>query len=684
MSSATELSTWLNGTPTGGPNGDGRYPLTYQDGNTYLVYCPAAQALNPSLAEQPIEVFANTASAAAISATGSADVATQAKIDAQTAAANAAASAATTTTHKNAAATSATSAAASATAADTSATNAAASAALADADRIAAEAARDDAEAAAASVNPTNYYDKITSDARFMAVPDTTSALALDNDYADIPKHLTITNYGAADASVPVGFAVLVTLNDMDNRVAQFAIGSHSSEFFWRGHRTLDGGWQAWRKLWHDGNLADPVTQSGTQIISGAKTFSATATFGGEILGEAGATSLNIRQPTSDGADTARLALAGGATYSNSRGAYMLLHGNEYASSPGLALMASGINSDVRIIASGTGVLKLESATGGVNSNGEIAVTAANAFRTVQGNYGSFWRNDGASLYLMVTASGDQYGSWNSLRPIYFSLTSGRATMENGATLLGGISVNAATDGGAAQGIRHWSATSSAWATYMAQAGASKSHKGGTACASLSGRTGYHLRSRGSNNTGNTQGFIWENDDDVALMSLDGDTGDLYAKGSCKSVLGHFNAVGTAAVLSAEAGGLGVFLRPAGRSVDNYAVRATADGYLVGHDAAGTGRPLLQYSDSWLRLNPSAGFTSGIYWGSGLLRGDGPLQVGTTNANGFYTSPSQRPLFQNQHLIINKGGVDNIQKMTQAAYDALGTKDANTLYIIVG
>lgn len=36
MSNETELIAWLNGTVDGGPNGDGRYPLTHADGTTHL------------------------------------------------------------------------------------------------------------------------------------------------------------------------------------------------------------------------------------------------------------------------------------------------------------------------------------------------------------------------------------------------------------------------------------------------------------------------------------------------------------------------------------------------------------------------------------------------------------------------------------------------------------------------
>lgn len=39
-----QLRDWLAGTVTGGPNSDGRYPVTDVIGTTYLVQCPAKQA----------------------------------------------------------------------------------------------------------------------------------------------------------------------------------------------------------------------------------------------------------------------------------------------------------------------------------------------------------------------------------------------------------------------------------------------------------------------------------------------------------------------------------------------------------------------------------------------------------------------------------------------------------------
>lgn len=68
--------------------------------------------------------------------------------------------------------------------------------------------------------------------------------------------------------------------------------------------------------------------------------------------------------------------------------------------------------------------------------DGELAARDASVtpgqIRMVGGNYGAFFRNDGANLYLMLTASGDQYGTWNTLRPLTVSVTTGLVTAGNG------------------------------------------------------------------------------------------------------------------------------------------------------------------------------------------------------------------------------------------------------------
>ena len=76
--------------------------------------------------------------------------------------------------------------------------------------------------------------------------------------------------------------------------------------------------------------------------------------------------------------------------------------------------------------------------------NGEIVadtVGAAN-LRMVCGNYGVFWRNDGANTTLMHTTSGTPYGGWNSDRQImlpdnndnvYLSLNGGHVGIGTGS-----------------------------------------------------------------------------------------------------------------------------------------------------------------------------------------------------------------------------------------------------------
>ncbi|NTZ48345.1 hypothetical protein FCM30_21645 [Lelliottia aquatilis] len=65
---------------------------------------------------------------------------------------------------------------------------------------------------------------------------------------------------------------------------------------------------------------------------------------------------------------------------------------------------------------------------GPTNPN-EIVSSSANSFRSVYGNYGVFWRNDGVYLYLMLTNNGDPHGNYNSLRPFRVNVATGEAVM---------------------------------------------------------------------------------------------------------------------------------------------------------------------------------------------------------------------------------------------------------------
>ncbi|GAQ92652.1 hypothetical protein KFL_010840040 [Klebsormidium nitens] len=95
------------------------------------------------------------------------------------------------------------------------------------------------------------------------------------------------------------------------------------------------------------------------------------------------------------------------------------------------------------------------------------------------------------------------------------------------------LAVNDQTDSGTNRGIRYWQANDSNWATYMCTSGAGKSSAGGSTCTSLDNRTAHHIRNRVGNN--NNQGFLWENSSESCLMSLTGDTGNLFIKGTIGS-----------------------------------------------------------------------------------------------------------------------------------------------------
>lgn len=87
------------------------------------------------------------------------------------------------------------------------------------------------------------------------------------------------------------------------------------------------------------------------------------------------------------------------------------------------------------------------STSGVINAAGEVKTTSANSYRMKQGNYGAFWRNDGATFNLMLTNSGDSDGSYNSLRPFAVNLATGdvtiggtlTATLDGSASKLGGV-----------------------------------------------------------------------------------------------------------------------------------------------------------------------------------------------------------------------------------------------------
>lgn len=64
----------------------------------------------------------------------------------------------------------------------------------------------------------------------------------------------------------------------------------------------------------------------------------------------------------------------------------------------------------------------------GLSVNG-IAADGYGQIRAISGNYGAMIRNDGTSVYLLSTASGNPTGTFNSFRPFYWNLSTGAVTI---------------------------------------------------------------------------------------------------------------------------------------------------------------------------------------------------------------------------------------------------------------
>jgi hypothetical protein len=76
-----------------------------------------------------------------------------------------------------------------------------------------------------------------------------------------------------------------------------------------------------------------------------------------------------------------------------------------------------------------------------------------------------------------------------------------------------------------------WNTSDANWGIYMAQAGTGKALNDGAAAAGIDGRTEHAIRFRAADSTAQI-GFLWENNNQEALMQLVTDTGKLFTRGS--------------------------------------------------------------------------------------------------------------------------------------------------------
>lgn len=69
--------------------------------------------------------------------------------------------------------------------------------------------------------------------------------------------------------------------------------------------------------------------------------------------------------------------------------------------------------------------------SGNIRTSAEVISAVQN--RIVGGNYSMLLRQDGSNFYLLPTNSGDQYGTWNSLRPFFSNMVNGDVTLAGGS-----------------------------------------------------------------------------------------------------------------------------------------------------------------------------------------------------------------------------------------------------------
>ncbi len=82
-------------------------------------------------------------------------------------------------------------------------------------------------------------------------------------------------------------------------------------------------------------------------------------------------------------------------------------------------LLAGDVNAWSKTEADGRYLMKSGGQlTGLLKTSAEIQSTSMDSFRMVGGKFGTFWRNDGDNLYLLLTKANDQFGGFNDLRPL--------------------------------------------------------------------------------------------------------------------------------------------------------------------------------------------------------------------------------------------------------------------------
>ncbi|MDU5487233.1 MAG: phage tail protein [Serratia liquefaciens] len=122
-------------------------------------------------------------------------------------------------------------------------------------------------------------------------------------------------------------------------------------------------------------------------------------------------------------------------------------------------LLAGDVNAWNKSEADGRYLMKSGGQLAGiVKTAAEIQSLTADNYRIVSGDYGTFWRNDGNSMYLMLTKAKDQYGTFNDFRPFAVDVKNGNVSFGHNVGITGDLKTlrSFRTDKGASIGEDLW------------------------------------------------------------------------------------------------------------------------------------------------------------------------------------------------------------------------------------
>jgi hypothetical protein len=201
--------------------------------------------------------------------------------------------------------------------------------------------------------------------------------------------------------------------------------------------------WTGPTQVFPNGNVAAPINESATaQVKNGNIAVNGLAVFGNTLLGGVGGSNayLNFGATAGLGGYGFR-DNAGSIEYKNSGSTWAPIGGGAASqwTTSGSNIYYTGGNVGVDT----TNPTKPLDVTGVIRGSDDIISTSVNSdganIRMIGGNYGAFFRNDGANTYFLLTATGNQYGAWNGLRPFTVDDVTGKVNLASGALVAGGL-----------------------------------------------------------------------------------------------------------------------------------------------------------------------------------------------------------------------------------------------------